>query len=170
MRHRRGFKHIRVVFTGDHLTRYGGVFLLHRFFRRLGLRRTFPGKRALCATQQHLWTDSKSDIFHAGFRLNSEPDQRVLGTELAGDSAGADRADARAALLWLRRTALASRHCHRLRGHACRACGHCLEYGGPQRRRLRAGYRREPVKRTVCVGRTSEREEQAITDALANCG
>ena len=41
MRHRRGFKHIRVVFTGDHLTRYGGVFLLHRFFRRLGLRRRF---------------------------------------------------------------------------------------------------------------------------------
>ncbi len=41
MRHRRGPKHIRVVFTGDHLTRYGGVFLLHRFFHRLGLRQRF---------------------------------------------------------------------------------------------------------------------------------
>ena len=41
MRHRRGFKHVRLLFTGDHLTRYGGVFLLHRFFRRLGLRRRF---------------------------------------------------------------------------------------------------------------------------------
>ena len=40
MRHRRGFKHVRLL-TGDHLTRYGGVFLLHRFFRRLGLRRRF---------------------------------------------------------------------------------------------------------------------------------
>jgi len=38
---RRGFKHVRLLFTGDHLTRYGGVFLLHRFFRRLGLRRRF---------------------------------------------------------------------------------------------------------------------------------
>ena len=41
MRHRRGPKHIRVAFTGDHLTRYGGVFLLHRFFHRLGLRQRF---------------------------------------------------------------------------------------------------------------------------------
>ena len=39
MRHRRGLKHIRVSFTGDHLTRYGGVFLLHRFFQQLHLRR-----------------------------------------------------------------------------------------------------------------------------------
>ena len=41
MRHRRGPEHIRVAFTGDHLTRYGGVFLLHRFFHRLGLRQRF---------------------------------------------------------------------------------------------------------------------------------
>lgn len=44
MRHRRGPKHIRVVFTGEHLTRYGGVFLLHRFFQRLRLRRCFERK------------------------------------------------------------------------------------------------------------------------------
>lgn len=30
-----------MLFTGDHLTRYGGVFLLHRFFHRLGLRQQF---------------------------------------------------------------------------------------------------------------------------------
>jgi hypothetical protein len=41
VRHRRGPKHIRVAFTGGHLTRYGGVFLLHRFFHRLGLRQRF---------------------------------------------------------------------------------------------------------------------------------
>lgn len=41
MRHRRGVKQIRVSFTGDHLTRYGGVFLLHRFFQQLHLRRLF---------------------------------------------------------------------------------------------------------------------------------
>ena len=41
MRHRRGLKRIRVSFTGDHLTRYGGVFLLHRFFHQLHLRRLF---------------------------------------------------------------------------------------------------------------------------------
>lgn len=41
MRHRRGLKHVRVSFTGDHLTRYGGVFLLHRFFQQLHLRRLF---------------------------------------------------------------------------------------------------------------------------------
>ena len=41
MRHRRGLKHVRIAFTGDHLTRYGGVFLLHRFFQRLHLRRLF---------------------------------------------------------------------------------------------------------------------------------
>ncbi|HKV44931.1 MAG TPA: IS1380 family transposase [bacterium] len=32
---------MRVVYTGDHLTQYGGVFLLHRFFHRLRLRRHF---------------------------------------------------------------------------------------------------------------------------------
>jgi Transposase DDE domain group 1 len=32
-------KHVRISFTGDHLTRYGGVFLLHRFFQQLHLRR-----------------------------------------------------------------------------------------------------------------------------------
>jgi hypothetical protein len=32
---------VRVVYTGDHLTQYGGVFLLHRFFHRLRLRRHF---------------------------------------------------------------------------------------------------------------------------------
>ncbi len=41
MRHRRGPKQVRVAFTGDHLTRYGGVFLLYRFFRRLRLRDRF---------------------------------------------------------------------------------------------------------------------------------
>ena len=41
MRHRRGLRRIRVVFTGDHLTRFGGVFLLHRFWQRLQLRRRF---------------------------------------------------------------------------------------------------------------------------------
>lgn len=41
MRHRRGLRRIRVVFTGDHLTRFGGVFLLHRFLQRLQLRRRF---------------------------------------------------------------------------------------------------------------------------------
>ena len=41
MRHRRGLKHVQVSFTGDHLTRYGGVFLLHRFFQQLHLRRLF---------------------------------------------------------------------------------------------------------------------------------
>jgi hypothetical protein len=41
VRHRRGPKHIRVAFTGDHLTRYGGVFLLQRFFHRLHLRQHF---------------------------------------------------------------------------------------------------------------------------------
>jgi hypothetical protein len=44
LRHRRGPKRIHVVFTGDHLTRYGGVFLLHRFFQRLHLRRYFHEK------------------------------------------------------------------------------------------------------------------------------
>lgn len=39
MRHRRGLRRVRVVFTGDHLTRFGGVFLLHRFLQRLQLRR-----------------------------------------------------------------------------------------------------------------------------------
>jgi hypothetical protein len=32
---------VRVVFTGAHLTQYGGVFLLHRFFQQLRLRRRF---------------------------------------------------------------------------------------------------------------------------------
>jgi hypothetical protein len=41
LRHRRGHKCIQVVFTGDHLTRYGGVFLLHRFFQQRELRRRF---------------------------------------------------------------------------------------------------------------------------------
>lgn len=41
MRHRRGPKRIRVSFTGRHLTRFGGVFLLHGFLRRLRLRRRF---------------------------------------------------------------------------------------------------------------------------------
>ena len=39
MSHRRGPRRIRVAFTGDHLTRFGGVFLLHRFLQRLQLRR-----------------------------------------------------------------------------------------------------------------------------------
>ena len=41
MRHRRGPRNVRVVYTGDHLTQYGGVFLLHQFFHRLRLRRHF---------------------------------------------------------------------------------------------------------------------------------
>jgi hypothetical protein len=41
VQHRRGPRRIRVSFTGQHLTRFGGVFLLHGFFRRLGLRRRF---------------------------------------------------------------------------------------------------------------------------------
>ena len=41
MRHRRGPRRIRVAFTGDHLTRYGGVFLLHGFFHRLYVRQRF---------------------------------------------------------------------------------------------------------------------------------
>lgn len=41
MRHRRGPKRIRLVFTRNHLTRFGGAFLLHRFFQRLRLRRRF---------------------------------------------------------------------------------------------------------------------------------
>jgi DDE family transposase len=41
LRHRRGPRNVRVVYTGDHLTQYGGVFLLHRFFHRLRLRRHF---------------------------------------------------------------------------------------------------------------------------------
>jgi len=41
VRHRRGPRRIRVAFTGDHLTRYGGVFLLHRFFQLLHLRQRF---------------------------------------------------------------------------------------------------------------------------------
>lgn len=41
MRHRRGPRRMRVLFTGDHLTRFGGVFLLHHFFRRLRLRQHF---------------------------------------------------------------------------------------------------------------------------------
>lgn len=39
MRHRRGPRRVRVAFTGDHLTRFGGVLLLHLFFQHLGLRR-----------------------------------------------------------------------------------------------------------------------------------
>lgn len=41
MRHRRGPRNVRVVFTGQHLTQYGGVFLLHRFFQKLRLRQRF---------------------------------------------------------------------------------------------------------------------------------
>lgn len=41
MRHRRGPRRVRVVFTADHLTRFGGVFLLHRFFQQVRLRRHF---------------------------------------------------------------------------------------------------------------------------------
>jgi hypothetical protein len=43
LRHRRGPRNVRVVYTGEHLTQYGGVFLLHRFFHRLRLRRHFYG-------------------------------------------------------------------------------------------------------------------------------
>lgn len=45
MRHRRGPRQIRVVFTGDHLTRFGGVYLVHRFFHRLRMRRHFQSVR-----------------------------------------------------------------------------------------------------------------------------
>lgn len=38
MRHRRGLRRLRVAFTGDRLTRFGGAFLLHLFFQRLRLR------------------------------------------------------------------------------------------------------------------------------------
>jgi hypothetical protein len=38
LRHRRGLRRLRVAFTGDHLTRFGGAFLLHLFFQRLRLR------------------------------------------------------------------------------------------------------------------------------------
>jgi hypothetical protein len=41
LRHRRGLRRVRVAFTGDHLTRFGGVFLLHLFFQRLQLRQRF---------------------------------------------------------------------------------------------------------------------------------
>lgn len=41
MHHRRGPRRVRVVFTGDHLTRFGGVFLFHRFFQQVRLRRRF---------------------------------------------------------------------------------------------------------------------------------
>lgn len=41
MRYRRGLRRIRVVFTGDHLMRFGGVLLLHCFLQRLQLRRRF---------------------------------------------------------------------------------------------------------------------------------
>ncbi len=41
MRHRRGLRRIRLSFTGDHLTRFGGAFLLHRFLQRLRLRERF---------------------------------------------------------------------------------------------------------------------------------
>jgi hypothetical protein len=44
LRHRRGLRRLRVVFTGNHLTRFGGVFLLHHFFQRLRLRRYFHGE------------------------------------------------------------------------------------------------------------------------------
>ncbi len=45
MRHRRGPRKIRVMFTGDHLTRFGGVLLFHRFFQHVRLRRRFQGVR-----------------------------------------------------------------------------------------------------------------------------
>lgn len=45
MRHRRGPRRVRVAFTGDHLTRFGGVFLLHLFFQHLGLRRHLDSVR-----------------------------------------------------------------------------------------------------------------------------
>ena len=38
MRHRRGFRRLRVAFTGDYLTRFGDAFLLHLFVQRLRLR------------------------------------------------------------------------------------------------------------------------------------
>jgi DDE family transposase len=38
LRHRRGLRRLRVAFTGDRLTRFGGAFLLHLFFQRLRLR------------------------------------------------------------------------------------------------------------------------------------
>ena len=41
VRHLRGLQHVRLSFTGDHLTRYGGGFLLHRFFHQMHLRRQF---------------------------------------------------------------------------------------------------------------------------------
>jgi Transposase DDE domain group 1 len=41
VRHRRGPKRVRVVFTSNHLTRFGGVYLLHRFCQQLRLRRRF---------------------------------------------------------------------------------------------------------------------------------
>lgn len=41
MRHRRGPRRVRVVFTADHLTRFGGVWLPHRFFQQVRLRRRF---------------------------------------------------------------------------------------------------------------------------------
>ena len=41
MRHRRGVRRIRLAFTGDRLTRFGGVFLLHQFLQRLQLRQRF---------------------------------------------------------------------------------------------------------------------------------
>lgn len=41
MRHRRGLRRVRVAFTGDHLTRFGGALFLHLFFRRLRLRERF---------------------------------------------------------------------------------------------------------------------------------
>jgi len=41
LRHRRGPRNVRVEYTGTHLTQYGGVFLLHRFFQRLHLRQYF---------------------------------------------------------------------------------------------------------------------------------
>jgi Transposase DDE domain group 1 len=41
VRHRRGLRRVRVVFTGEHLTRYGGVFLLHSVFQQLQLRERF---------------------------------------------------------------------------------------------------------------------------------
>ncbi len=41
MHHRRGHKRVRVQFIRERLTRFGGVFLLHRFFQQLRLRRDF---------------------------------------------------------------------------------------------------------------------------------
>jgi hypothetical protein len=51
VRHRRGVRRIRVAFTGDHLTRFGGAFLLHRFFQRLPLRERF--RREVYFTQRN---------------------------------------------------------------------------------------------------------------------